>query len=451
MTGEVGRVSSAFSSYFNTFEQALMIMVYMSFAFVANMQFAILVSIGGLSTNFLYKILYKKTLGVSRKLTRFNSVFQGQIIQHITHFKYLKATGYVNKYGERLKDTIYKIEESQRKIGILASIATSAREPMLVVIISIIIFIQVKFFGGAIGTIIISLLFFYRALTSLMSMQQQWNTFIAVSGSMENMQDFQKKLEEGKEKDGKIVVTSFEDKIVFDNVNFLYGDTPIINNVQLTIPKNKSYALVGESGSGKTTMANLITGLLSATNGAVRVDDNPMRTLKKESYQQRIGMVSQDPVIFNDTIYNNVTLWAPKTEENLNRFQQSVEQASFNLFLNELPEGMETQLGHNGINLSGGQKQRVSIARELFKDIDILILDEATSSLDSETEKEIQQNIDTLQGQYTIIVIAHRLSTIRNVDKVIFMDKGSIIDMDSFYNLVKKQERFKRMVELQEL
>lgn len=451
MSGEVDRVSRAFISYFRTFQQALMVFVYMGFAFIANTQFAILVSIGGGLTNFLYKIIYERTKGASRKLTTYNSVFQGQIIQHIGHFKYLKATGLVNKYSNKLKETIYDIEKSRKKIGVLASISTAVREPILVVIIAAVIFIQVKFFSGAMGTIIISLLFFYRALASLINMQQLWNTFMEVSGSLENMQDFQNELQQGKEKDGEIIVTSFEDSIIFDHVNFSYGNTPIINNVQLTIPKNKSYALVGESGSGKTTLASLIAGLLPVDNGTIKVDGYPMNTLKKTTYQKRIGFVSQDPVIFNDTIYNNITLWALKTKENLNRFRQSVEQASFDLFINELPEGMETELGHNGINLSGGQKQRVSIARELFKDIDILILDEATSSLDSETEKEIQQNIDELKGQYTIIVIAHRLSTIRNVDQVIFMDKGKIVDMDNFYNLIDRQEKFKRMVELQEI
>jgi len=119
--------------------------------------------------------------------------------------------------------------------------------------------------------------------------------------------------------------------------------------------------------------------------------------------------------------------------------------------LNELKQGKETALGSNGVNLSGGQKQRVSIARELYKDIDILILDEATSALDSETEKAIQKSIDALQGKYTILIIAHRLSTIKNIDKIVFLDKGEILDIDNFEGLIKKQERFKKMVELQEL
>src|SRR5690625_3318476 len=133
------------------------------------------------------------------------------------------------------------------------------------------------------------------------------------------------------------------------------------------------------------------------------------------------------------------------------RFERSVQQASLTECIRELEEGEETQLGNNGINLSGGQKQRVSIAREMYKDIDILILDEATSSLDSETEKAIQESIEALQGNYTLLIVAHRLSTIKNADRIVFMDKGKIIDIDSFDNLIRKQDRFRKMVELQEL
>lgn len=451
MTGEVSRVSTAFKAYFNTFQQAVMVIVYMSFAFMANPQFALLVTIGGALTNFLYKFIYSRTKTASRKLTRYNSVFQGQIIQHVGHFKYLKATGMVNTYGGKLRETIYDIEDSVRRIGFLNSIATAAREPMMVAIIAMVIFVQAKFFGGSIGVIILSLAFFYRALTSLMSLQQSWNTFMEVSGSLENMQDFQKDLESAKERPGKTKIESFNKIIELKQVNFSYGEDLILQNINLQINRNESIAFVGESGSGKTTLVNVIAGLLPESEGGVYIDDIPLKTLNKESYQKRIGYVSQDPVVFNDTIYNNVTFWAEKTPENLQRFQRTVQQASLEEFLSELPKGKETSLGNNGINLSGGQKQRVSIARELFKEIDILILDEATSALDSETEKAIQESIDALQGKYTILVVAHRLSTIRNADKIVFMDKGKIIDIDNFEDLVQKQERFKKMVELQEL
>ena len=234
-------------------------------------------------------------------------------------------------------------------------------------------------------------------------------------------------------------------------VDFYYGETPILKKIDLEIQKNESVAFVGESGCGKSTLVNLIVGLLPEDEGIIQVDGRPLKSLSKVTYQERIGYVSQDTVVFNDTLYNNVTLWATKNKQNLARFEKSMHQASLSNFIKELPKGMDTELGNNGINLSGGQKQRVSIARELYKDIDILILDEATSALDSETEKAIQESINALQGEYTLIIVAHRLATIRNVDKIVLLDKGEIVDIANFKKLADRQYRFRKMVELQEL
>lgn len=451
MTGEVDRVSRSFRYYFQTFQEAVMVLVYLGFAFAVDPKFAFLVMIGGLLTNFLYKSLYKHTKGASRKLTTHTSKFQGQIIQHVGNFKYLNATGTINKFGDKLEKTVYEIEKSRRKIGSLASLAIAAREPMLVAVIALVILLQVKLFGGAIAGILVSLLFFFRALHALTNMQNKWNSFLEYSGSLENMQDFEKELKSNRIKDGKQSIDTFEEKISLQNVDFYYGKTQILKDISLDIVKNESIAFVGESGSGKTTLINMISGLFPEDRGSVYVDNVLLRNVKKETYQQRIGYVSQDPVVFNDTIYNNITLWAEKSPENIKRFEQSIQQASLSDLLKDLPAAAETYLGNNGINLSGGQKQRVSIARELFKDIDILILDEATSALDSETEKAIQESIDALKGNYTILMIAHRLSTIQNADRIVFMDKGSIIDIGSFEDLANRQERFKKMVELQEL
>lgn len=451
MSGEVGRISGAFSSYFQTIQNSIMLTVYIAFAFVLDPKFALLVSFGGLMTHFLYHIIYKYTVEASKKFTKHGNTFQGQIIQHVGHFKYLKATGRVNQYGDRMEKTIEDIEVSRRQMGFLASVSEAAREPLLVIIISLVIFIQFRYLGGNMGTMLISLLFFYRALTYLVALQQTWNNFLQVSGSMENLRDFQQMLLSNKERNGKIELPKFKDSIELKDVNFYYDNTLILKNINLEIPARQSIAFVGESGSGKTTLVNLIAALLHEDEGEIRVDDVPVKTIKKESYQDRIGYVSQDAVIFNDSIYNNVTFWAEKTTENIKRFNQSIQQASLTEFIEELPNRAETLLGNNGINLSGGQKQRISIARELFKEIDILILDEATSALDSETEREIQQSIEELQGQYTLIIVAHRLSTIRNVDRVVLMDKGVIVDSGSFEELVQKQEKFRKMVELQEL
>lgn len=451
MTGEVNRVTNAFAAYFGTFHKSFMVLIYMGFAFLSNPKFAVLVSLGGGITYLFYRVVYTKTKDASRKLTRSSSDFQGLIIQYVAHFKYLKATAMGNRYKKKLKDSIRDIEESRKKIGVLNAIAAAVREPFLVIIIVTVIYFQIHFFGGTFASLALSLLFFYRALNALVGVQQSWNGFMANSGSLENMQLFHKELQRGKETCGKLEMKEFKREIKLNQVSFSYGEMPILNNVNLRINKNESIAFVGESGSGKTTLVNLIVGLLPESKGEILIDEHPLMQLQKDSYQRRIGYVSQDPVIFNDTIYNNITFWAVQTPENIKRFEKAVEQASLTQFLGQLPQGKETQLGNNGINLSGGQKQRVSIARELYKDIEILVLDEATSALDSETEKMVQESIESLQGKYTILSVAHRLATIKNADQIVFMEKGKILDIDDFENLQKKQERFKKMVELQEL
>lgn len=451
MTGETDRVSQAFQAYFMAFQQGIMVAVYMGFAFFLDAEFALLVCVGGLLSNFLYKQLYTRTKDASRKLTGNSSAFQGEIIQHIANFKYLKASGRVNSYGEKLKNSIHDIEESRLKIGILNSISTAAREPLLVAIVAAVIFVQVRYFDGAMGPILISLLFFYRALTSMMQMQQQWNKYMEFSGSLDNLKDFQETLGKQQERQGKQKIEQFQQAITLEQACFAYGNHKVLNNINLSIAKNQSIAFVGESGSGKTTLVSLLAGLLPPTQGQVQIDGININELDKESYQQRIGYVSQDPVIFNDTIFNNITFWAEKTAANIERFEQVLAQASLTEFVLSLAEQAETKLGNNGINLSGGQKQRISIARELFKEIDILVLDEATSALDSETERTIQESIEALQGQYTLIMIAHRFSTIRNADVVVLLDKGELVDKGSFTELQERQERFKKMVELQEI
>ncbi|WP_139856272.1 ABC transporter ATP-binding protein [Aequorivita sinensis] len=451
LSGEVDRVSSAFSTYFGTLRNALMAFVYLCFAFLINPGFALLVIIFGFLSHFLFRLIYSRTRKASRGLTSQNHIFQGQIIQHVAHFKYLRSTGMVDRFSKKLEETITSIESHRKRLGMLSSIGEAIGEPIVIIILASVMWVQFYFFEGTISNAVVSLLFFLRALISLISLQAQWNSFLKVSGSLENIDSFSESLKQHQFEDGEIPFNSFESGISIENLNFSYGSKPILKNINLHISKNESVAFVGESGSGKTTLISILTGLLHPSNGSLTIDGTPLINFQSNSYQKRIGYVSQDPVIFDDNLYNNVTLWAPKTPENLLRFKNSVQKASLEDFMTELDERENTILGNNGINLSGGQKQRVSIARELYKDIDLLILDEATSALDSETEKAIQKSIEALQGKYTILIVAHRLSTIKNVDKIVLMEKGEIIDIDNFNNLIKKQERFARMVNLQEL
>lgn len=451
LTGEVDRVAASYFNYFKALEFGVLVMVYMAFAFRIDPQFAVLVTVGGILTNFLYKSLYKNTKNVSRTLTGENNVFQSLIIQNVSNYKYLKATGSLNSYGNKLKESVIRIRNSNKTIGKLDALLFAGREPILIFVVVTVIYIQTSLFGSELGPILLSLLFFYRALNYLMQMQARWNKFLAVSGSLENMTSFGKELKANKESNGKIILDQNIQNLELSDISFYYNQTQILKNISLNINKNETVAFVGESGSGKTTLVNIIAGLLPLESGEYSIDGKPINTINLSSLQERVGYITQDPVIFNDTVFNNITFWGEESEANKKRFWTAVKQAAIFDFINELPNKEQTVLGNNGVNLSGGQRQRISIARELFKDVEILILDEATSALDSETEKAIQKNIEDLKGNYTILIVAHRISTIKNADRIVVMKDGEITNVGSFYNLVEQSRYFKKLVELQEI
>jgi ABC-type multidrug transport system fused ATPase/permease subunit len=449
-SGEVDKVLQAYKTYFMAFQYMVLVFVYICLAFMANPQFAIFVAIGGGLTNLIFRKIYVTTKKLSKAITAEAHIFQGLLIQKVANFKYLKATALIEVYANKLRTSILNIEAKQRRIGLLAASLSAMREPIVMIVVVTVILIQITLFSQNLGLIILSLLFFYRSLTFLMSLQNFWNTFLSVSGSLSNMTSFAEELARGQEKQGAVTFRSFEKKLELKNLSFSYGDRSIVKDVSFFINKNETIALVGESGSGKTTLINILGGLLTAPAKTYFVDGVDITELDRRTFQRRIGYITQEPVIFNDTIFNNITFWAEPTTENRARFERALQMASLFDFVMSLPQKENEPLGNNGITVSGGQKQRISIARELYKEVDFLFMDEATSALDSETEKNIQENIDLLKGKFTIIMIAHRLSTVRNSDRIVCMNDGRVEAIAAFDELKEVSPRFKRMVELQE-
>ncbi|RRQ45896.1 ABC transporter ATP-binding protein [Chryseobacterium sp. SC28] len=449
--GEINRLSSTYTNYVSMIQGAILIFIYMLFSFVVDWKFALLVCVGGFLSNLIFDRINKLTKEKSRNISQVNNAFANILIQYVSNFKYMKATGEILRYRKKVEEAIDKVQYENLQISILNNKVSAFREPMLIFIIAAVIGIQVYFFDARISLIMVSLLFFYRALIGIVNIQSSYNNTISNQGAIDNIMDFYKDMIKNREKVGKREYKGFKYDIKIRNLNFSYGNIPVLKNINLDICKNRTTALVGESGSGKTTLVNIIIKLLNPDSGEVLIDGVNLNEYNQFTYQQRIGYISQEPTVFNDTIYNNVTFWATPTEENLQKFQEAVKRASIAEFIESLPLKENSLLGNNGINLSGGQRQRISIARELFKDVEILILDEATSALDSETEKQIQQSIESLHGDTTIIIIAHRLSTIRNADEIFQLHKGEVIAKGNFNELIERSEVFRRMVLLQEL
>ncbi len=452
LSGEAHAVVRAFNIYLKLLHAIALLVVYLILAFLAHFQFAFFVMIAGVLINFLFSGLFKKSKKLSRQITLQNHEFQGLIIQNILHFKYLKATGLLKTFAQKLKSQVRKIEETNKRTGIILAFFDSIKEPLTVLIIVLIILIQINVFGGSISMLLLSIFFFYRAMTSIMSAQNLWNRLQTNAGAVENMIAFNRELTEGKESNGEVAFTALKERIEFKRVGFSYlDDLYVIKDVDLSIKKGKVIAIVGESGAGKTTLVNLLCGLIYPVSGKLTVDDIDVRRLDIHSYQKKIGYITQEPVIFNATIFENITFWDEPNEKNKERFRQSLEQAQIADFVDQLSDKENTVLGTNGFSLSGGQRQRITIARELYKKADILILDEATSSLDSETEKDIRFEIEQLKGNYTMIIIAHRLSTIKTADQVVLLKEGRIDAMGTYEELLESSEDFKKMVELQTL
>lgn len=452
MTSEVDRIQQSYILYFTTLEQVILVFMYLSFAFYLNFEFALLVCLGVVLTSIFFKRINRYTTKSSKEFSFQTNDFQGKLMQHVINFKYLRATAMMDDFTDRLHQNISEIESSRRRLNILSAMLEALREPVLIGILSSVIFIQVIFLEGSFNSILISLLFFYRALTSLILLQNTWNKFLGVSGSLDNLREFQKYLSENFEVNGNNKFSSLKSDIQLKDVSFRYSQNELIlKNISITIKKNKTIAFVGQSGSGKTTIVNLIVGLLLPFSGQILVDGKSMNNLDRISFQKRIGYITQEPVIFNDTIFNNVTFWAPRTPENEKRCIEALRKSLVYDFVIEQPHNLDTVLGNNGMNLSGGQKQRISIARELFKDIDILVMDEATSALDGKTEELIQKNIDSLKGQYTMLIIAHRLSTIKNSDSIVLINEGTISEEGNYQDLIRFNSRFSKMFKSQVL
>ncbi len=282
-----------------------------------------------------------------------------------------------------------------------------------------------------------------RKLTSVASIMQQG---IASAERVFSILDV--KLD-NKEVDSLIQIKDFQKTIEFKGVSFTYesGNNPAIQNLNFNITKGEYIALIGESGAGKSTTIDLLMRFYDPTKGTILLDGVDLKTISKKSLRTNIGIVPQDIILFNDTIKNNISYGFDNA--NIDDIKDAAKAANALDFINELPDGFDTIIGERGAKLSGGQKQRLSIARAIFKNPQILILDEATSSLDSESEQKVKNAIDNLVKDRTVIVIAHRLSTIINSDKILVFEKGQIIDSGKHDSLIEESEVYQKLYNLQ--
>ncbi|MFM7447705.1 MAG: ABC transporter transmembrane domain-containing protein [Leptolyngbyaceae cyanobacterium] len=277
-----------------------------------------------------------------------------------------------------------------------------------------------------------------------------WDEFQEVMVSVERLDDIFSVQPEESPDQPLLILPSIRGEVTFENVTFRYNsedDRNILQNISFTVQPGETIAIVGRSGSGKTTLVNLLQGLYQPTSGRVTVDSNDLRHVSPHSFRSQLGVVPQDCYLFSGSILENITLYRP--EYSLERVLEVAKLAEAHAFIQNLPLGYNTKVGERGATLSGGQRQRIAIARALISNPRILILDEATSSLDTESEQRFQKNLQTISRDRTTFIIAHRLSTVRHADCILVLDRGVIVEKGNHAQLMEKQGLYAQLTQQQ--
>jgi subfamily B ATP-binding cassette protein MsbA len=298
--------------------------------------------------------------------------------------------------------------------------------------------------AGNFFSFLAALLLLYEPVKRLNTMNNTIQQGVAAAQRVYDILDTPREIQD---RPGAVHLLPMNQGLELRHVQFCYDREPVLNDINLTVAAGELVAIVGASGAGKTTMVNLIPRFYEVTGGAIMIDRMDIRQVTLTSLRAQIGMVTQQTILFNDTVRNNIAYGdIGKSEEEI---VAAAKAANAYDFVTRMPKGFDTVVGEQGVRISGGERQRLCIARALLKDAPILILDEATSSLDSEAELEVQRALDTLMAGRTTLVIAHRLSTVKNADRIVVLADGRIVEEGRHAELLKANGEYRRLYELQ--
>lgn len=401
-------------------------------------------------SGFIISIIGKKLRKDSKEVQQQQSNFLSMIDETISGQKVIKSflsESFFNQKFDSINEMLYKFSN---KVINRKNLAGPFSEFMGILVIGVLLW-----FGGKMvlinetisgTTFIVFMGLAYNILTPAKNLSKSFYSIKKGNAAAERVFEIiEFKTENDSNRDQ--LLETFKDKIEFKNVDFSYGQSKILDKISFTIKKGQSVALVGSSGSGKTTIANLLNGFYNSDSGSISIDGMEISSITRESLYKKISIVTQESILFNDTIMNNIRIGDLDSIDG--DIINAAKEANAHEFILEQSEKYDTNIGDYGGKLSGGQKQRITIARAMLKSPSILILDEATSSLDSESEKKIQDAIDKLMLDKTSLIIAHKFSTIKKCDKIILIDKGRIVAEGTHDELINSNSSYKNMNELQ--
>lgn len=429
--------------------------VYLLLALAVSPMFGIAAIAVGAVLFRLFRGVHDRVLDLAQRSAAHMGDLSQRFVQSIQSFKYLVATDSAAPLRAAALRSMSRAGALDLQQGLWMAFTQALREPIAVLLIALVFVVHLRNDAGGLAPVMVSILLFYRGVNTVLGVQGSWQETLSSIGVVDWLHGEFQRLEAERERTGGEPAPALTEGIEFVDVAYAYDARKgrVLNGVSFAVPARATVALVGPSGAGKSTIVDLLTLMLEPVAGGIRIDGIPATRIEPRSWRRQIGYVLQEPVVFDDSIAANICLWSgdERSDPTLAaRIRHAARQASLAEFIESLPDGYQTRVGDRGIQLSGGQRQRLFIARELFKQPRLLILDEATSALDSEAEQAIQQSIEALHGQLTVVIVAHRLATVRCADHVLVFDRGRLVEQGSPAELVSDSgSRFAEMVRRQ--
>lgn len=457
MSGDVQEVENSITSTLEMIiKNPILIFFYLGWLFIMSWQMTLFVIVFAPIVLLIMSSIGRRLKADSVEAQQYWSDTMSQVEETLGGLRIIKAFRAEKKMSGRFEKTTESMRRKNTQVGVRQSSAHPVSEFLGTVMIAIVLW-----FGGILildGRAFLDAPAFMTYMAILYSVIQPIKDLARAAysipkglASMERIDVILDAENNIREAESPKTLGGFNDRIKFEGVSFRYfeGGRQILSDIDIEIPKGKTIAIVGASGAGKSTLVDLIPRFYDTTSGRITIDGVDIRETRLNELRALMGNVNQESILFNDTIFNNIAFGVEgATREQV---EAAAKIANAHEFIMEKEEGYETNIGDRGVKLSGGQRQRISIARAILKNPPILILDEATASLDTESERTVQEALDRLMSTRTTIAIAHRLSTIKNADEILVMDEGRIVERGKHDELIAMDGYYKKLHDMQAL
>ncbi len=455
MIGDIAEVQgSIFTALEGLVKDPLLIIAFLVSMIILSPQLSLCLLIFLPLTAFLIGKISKRLKKQSSAYSQANGENLAHVEETLGSIKVIKAFTAEERMLHKFSTGNDKLFAMLNKMTLRRDLASPVTEVLGVAVLCVILYIggRLVFSAGnqlTGGDLMAFIILFAMIINPAKNLSTTISNMQRGMGAVERIEEVLNAPLQVEDKPGAVVLNGFNDRIEFKNVSFNYEENAILKNISFVIEKGKTVALVGSSGAGKSTLADLIPRFHDVKEGAILIDGVNIKDFTIQSLRKQMSIVTQEAILFNDTIASNIALG--KIDATPEEIQKAASIANAHKFILHKEEGYDTNIGDRGMKLSGGERQRVTIARAVLPNPPILILDEATSSLDTESERLVQDAIVNLMQDRTSLVIAHRLSTIRNADEIIVLQKGEIIEKGTHDSLIEQNGFYKKLVEMQEI